>query len=363
MQLAPKLIVDGIGNWVFCHEMTVGKQVVMGRSSSCDVQLKNLQVSSQHAKVTWEGDVALIEDLGSSNATYLNTTKVTGKMPIKSGDVITIKPYTITYQFDQELKPAETISGLGVDELLAMRRGTPDVKPNEHSSIKILDEASAKVKKMTHPQEAGKSSSSPVLEAAKASTGISREELRQLSEALESAKRANQRLVHQLHMQRLIMFAPNAQQCYELLLAYAQAQLNAEVAFMMLINPTTQQFEVQCRSRGFEDFLKESTEAGAKSPVSLTLVTQSLQEKRAILTQEMKGGGASESIMLNQITAGIAAPLVEGDQTIGCLYLDRRENVTELYSEVDAQDAKAFADIMVEAHEFFLTQGHKAATA
>ena len=44
--------------------------IVVGRSRDCDLVLKDPTVSGRHARLAWEGDKILLEDLGSANGTY-----------------------------------------------------------------------------------------------------------------------------------------------------------------------------------------------------------------------------------------------------------------------------------------------------
>ena len=47
-------------------------KVVIGRSRSCDIRLREDTVSRLHAAFVWQEGNLVIEDLGSSNGTYLN---------------------------------------------------------------------------------------------------------------------------------------------------------------------------------------------------------------------------------------------------------------------------------------------------
>jgi pSer/pThr/pTyr-binding forkhead associated (FHA) protein len=45
---------------------------ILGRAASCDIYLDDETVSSQHAKIYFESSNWWVEDIGSSNGTYLN---------------------------------------------------------------------------------------------------------------------------------------------------------------------------------------------------------------------------------------------------------------------------------------------------
>ena len=64
------------------------KQVVIGRSSELDMVLVEDMVSRKHAKIsTTDGDV-FIQDLGSTNGTFVNGEPVTGPMALRHGDIV-----------------------------------------------------------------------------------------------------------------------------------------------------------------------------------------------------------------------------------------------------------------------------------
>jgi len=67
--------------------------LVFGRDSSCDVTLNMPTVSRYHAEVTRVGRRYFINDLRSSNGTYVNDERVDGNVWLEHDDVIRIGPY------------------------------------------------------------------------------------------------------------------------------------------------------------------------------------------------------------------------------------------------------------------------------
>jgi pSer/pThr/pTyr-binding forkhead associated (FHA) protein len=64
--------------------------LVMGRSSSSDIQVESALVSRQHARLTLTNLGVLVEDLGSRNGVFLNSQRIRGSVRMKSGDSLTI---------------------------------------------------------------------------------------------------------------------------------------------------------------------------------------------------------------------------------------------------------------------------------
>lgn len=73
-----------------------GDQLVFGRSPDCDQVLNYPMISSRHARLFRAGPKLLIEDLGSSNGTFVNGERIRRPTPVRPGDVIGLGSYTFT---------------------------------------------------------------------------------------------------------------------------------------------------------------------------------------------------------------------------------------------------------------------------
>jgi pSer/pThr/pTyr-binding forkhead associated (FHA) protein len=64
----------------------LGQELTVGRAAGCQVTLDDTYVSQLHARVFARDGQYLVEDLGSTNGTYLNRNRVTGAIVMKRGD-------------------------------------------------------------------------------------------------------------------------------------------------------------------------------------------------------------------------------------------------------------------------------------
>ncbi|MCB9556979.1 MAG: DUF4388 domain-containing protein [Deltaproteobacteria bacterium] len=69
--------------------LKIGREIVIGRSSDLDMVLVEDMVSRKHAKISAEEDQIVIQDLGSTNGTFVNGEKVK-RVRLREGDRILI---------------------------------------------------------------------------------------------------------------------------------------------------------------------------------------------------------------------------------------------------------------------------------
>jgi DNA-binding NtrC family response regulator len=79
-------------------------KVVLGRSSTCDVQLFELEAGRRHLEIAWNGKAHVVTCGGSTNGTWVNGVKIPGgaPTPLRAGDVIAIGQTVFVYQPDLE---------------------------------------------------------------------------------------------------------------------------------------------------------------------------------------------------------------------------------------------------------------------
>jgi pSer/pThr/pTyr-binding forkhead associated (FHA) protein len=68
----------------------LGEELTVGRAAGCQVTLDDNYVSQLHARIFTRDEMLFVEDLGSTNGTYLNTRKVSSPVAMKRGDQLKI---------------------------------------------------------------------------------------------------------------------------------------------------------------------------------------------------------------------------------------------------------------------------------
>jgi DNA-binding winged helix-turn-helix (wHTH) protein len=103
---------------------------VLGRSSECEVHLAGGAVSRRHAKIRVRGASAVIEDLHSSNGTYVRGRRITAPAVLADGDKLRVGDVSLRFHI---LDPRATTSR--IDTAVRPR---PDVAFKARRRRKIL---------------------------------------------------------------------------------------------------------------------------------------------------------------------------------------------------------------------------------
>ena len=95
---APRLRVETAAGLRSGAAYDLSDGALLGRSEQADIQLEDGFASSSHARLVPHGDVIVLEDLGSTNGTYLNGEPLSGPQPLHVGDKIRIGDSEFTFE-------------------------------------------------------------------------------------------------------------------------------------------------------------------------------------------------------------------------------------------------------------------------
>jgi hypothetical protein len=94
----PKLRVQTAAGLSAGSAYDLSDGALLGRGEHADIQLEDGFASSRHARLVPQGDVMVLEDLGSTNGTYLNGEPLRGPQPLHAGDRIRIGDSEFTFE-------------------------------------------------------------------------------------------------------------------------------------------------------------------------------------------------------------------------------------------------------------------------
>ena len=132
----PKMIVSIDG--VVIKEVQLSKdRTSLGRRPYNDIVIDNLAVSGEHAVLQMLGNDVFIEDLNSTNGTYING-KAIKKQMLAHADVVEIGKYKISFVAENSAMAEKPSATIGAD---ASSAGT--VPPVSAAAVRVMSGAAA----------------------------------------------------------------------------------------------------------------------------------------------------------------------------------------------------------------------------
>jgi predicted component of type VI protein secretion system len=90
-------------------------RMVLGRSSDNDIPIKHTSISREHCAFIHEAGEWFVEDLGSSNGTWVGESKLTDRVALAEKDIIKTGRARMTFHVG-DIKDAEAAVDLGSDD-------------------------------------------------------------------------------------------------------------------------------------------------------------------------------------------------------------------------------------------------------
>jgi pSer/pThr/pTyr-binding forkhead associated (FHA) protein len=99
-RLAPRLVVERAPGHEPGMIYDLDGDLVLGRGDRAEIQLEDPFASSRHARVYEQGNMVVIEDLDSTNGTYLNEELLQTPRPLHPGDRVRIGDSEFAFEVD-----------------------------------------------------------------------------------------------------------------------------------------------------------------------------------------------------------------------------------------------------------------------
>ena len=95
---SPQLVVERAPGHETGMIYDIDGDLVLGRGDRAEIRLEDPFASSRHARIFEQGNAVVIEDLGSTNGTYLNEEVLQTPRPLHPGDRVRIGDSEFTFE-------------------------------------------------------------------------------------------------------------------------------------------------------------------------------------------------------------------------------------------------------------------------
>jgi FHA domain len=99
-QRSPRLVIERAPGHEAGMIYDLDGDLVLGRGERAEIRLEDPFASSRHARIYEQGNIVVIEDLGSTNGTYLNEELLQTPRPLHPGDRVRIGDSEFTFEVD-----------------------------------------------------------------------------------------------------------------------------------------------------------------------------------------------------------------------------------------------------------------------
>ncbi|HSB02493.1 MAG TPA: FHA domain-containing protein [Anaerolineales bacterium] len=86
-----------------------GDQMTIGRDSTNEIVINDAEVSRRHSRLTFQGGKYVLEDLGSTNGTFVNGQRLAGPRVLKPGEVVSFGEQIVLVFEAVNLDPGATM--------------------------------------------------------------------------------------------------------------------------------------------------------------------------------------------------------------------------------------------------------------
>jgi len=87
-----------------------GDQLTIGRDASNGVAINDSEVSRKHSRLSFQGGKYVVEDLGSTNGTFVNGQRLAGPVVLKPGDVVSLGEQIVLMYDAINMDPGATMA-------------------------------------------------------------------------------------------------------------------------------------------------------------------------------------------------------------------------------------------------------------
>ncbi len=267
------------------------ESITVGRDERCQVRLLDSMVSRMHCIITLDGKRYIVKDLDSRNGTWVNGRKIAGRRHVKEADVIQVGPFRLMIRTDATSSTVVREGARNTDDPLE-----EDPVPQQRQAEKVV-------------QPLGMISN-------------------YLSETSGDFKRtaSTRPRRERLHRNLLCLYRITED------LVVSTKDVDEILEYVMdeifdIFSPSQATILLRDNESEFPVPRKQRAHAGEEAlrPISHTVVNRILTDRVAVITddaQEDPRFMMGQSVIIDQIRSVMAAPIWEGSNMLGVLYVD-----------------------------------------
>jgi predicted component of type VI protein secretion system len=75
------------------------EETIVGRQHGCDLRIPSPDISRRHCRLSMRADCLVVEDLASSNGSYVNGVRIQGEELLRPGDLLAVGPVTFRVEY------------------------------------------------------------------------------------------------------------------------------------------------------------------------------------------------------------------------------------------------------------------------
>ena len=126
-----------------------GDHISIGRDSSNDIAVNDAEVSRRHSRLTFQGGKYVLEDMGSTNGTFVNSQRLAGPRVLKSGEVISLGEQIVFVYEAVESDPGATVVSSRAADVVSRPPSTPSAPPQAYAGqVPVVQPEAATTRKI-----------------------------------------------------------------------------------------------------------------------------------------------------------------------------------------------------------------------
>ena len=110
-----------------------GELISIGRDSSNEITVNDAEISRRHSRLSFQGGKYVLEDMGSTNGTFVNGQRLTGPRVLKSGEVVSLGEQIVFVYEAVMSDPGATVISSRAADIAPRPVSTPPPPPQAYA--------------------------------------------------------------------------------------------------------------------------------------------------------------------------------------------------------------------------------------